>query len=153
LNDSSFDNRPYKITKWLIWSFVGAFIFVMIFNENLLKDIAAIWGAWIGAAIGYFFGSRPTETILHSLMESVDQRKKDLEEEKRQSAVENVELLKKILDCDHDLTRAKSEIQILDDRYQKARNEIINISNNYKNKIDDSSLITRLKYEYIDNKT
>ena len=49
----------------------------MIFDEPLLKDIAAIWGAWIGSDIGYLFGSRPTETILHSLIDLIEERKKE----------------------------------------------------------------------------
>ena len=67
LSQSSFDDRPYKITKLLIGSFIGAFIFVMVFNQNLFKDIASLWGAWIGAAIGYFFGSRPVDKLIEKI--------------------------------------------------------------------------------------
>jgi hypothetical protein len=153
LSNSNFDVRPYEITKLLIWSFVGAFIFVMIFNENLLKDIAAIWGAWIGASIGYFFGSRPTEAMLHSLINLVEQRKKDLEEERKQSAEHDANMYRMILDCDHNLTQTKIVVQDLDSQILKAKEEIKNIITNYGDKIGDSSLIARLKYEYIDNKT
>ena len=67
LSQSSFDDRPYKITKLLIGSFIGAFIFVMVFNQNLFKDIASLWEAWIGAAIGYFFGSRPVDKLIEKI--------------------------------------------------------------------------------------
>ncbi len=58
---------------------------MMIIDVNLLKYDGAIWGACMGASIGYFFGLRPTDTILHSLIDLIEQRRKDLEEEKRRA--------------------------------------------------------------------
>ena len=49
------------------------------------KDIAAIWGVWVGSVIGYFFGSRPVDILsrrvsglLNDLDISDEEREKDL---------------------------------------------------------------------------
>ncbi len=95
----------------LIFSFFTAFRIVMGTRPDLLKDIAAIWGAWIGSAIGYFFGSRPTETMLHSVIELNEQRRKELENEITESKKHTAEIYGRILDNEQQINQAESEIR------------------------------------------
>ena len=60
-----------NIAKTLIWAFivfVAAIIVlsaVKILTINDIQIIGAIWGPWVGAVVGYYFGSKPTEPLIN----------------------------------------------------------------------------------------
>ena len=45
-------------------------------NADLIELLAAVFGGWIGAIIGFYFGQRPVRT----LTESVEEKSKDIGE-------------------------------------------------------------------------
>lgn len=68
------------IAFWVIIFFTGLIVAVIVYNYfhgglsiDLVEKIGAIWGPWVGTIIGYYFGSRPTESLLannNNLIES-----------------------------------------------------------------------------------
>jgi hypothetical protein len=59
---------------------------VFLLNMDTLKTISAIWAPWVGAVIGYFFGTRQVEMMIQkveSITGLAEQRSLDLENEKQ----------------------------------------------------------------------
>jgi hypothetical protein len=127
--NGDYDNKPFIITMLLIVSFFFAFLIIMAFRPDLLNDIAAIWGGWIGAAIGYFFGSRPVEALTN--------RVEGMMNEWEISDEESEEEINDLLD----------DMDDLEDKYNKAVKDIQFIAIKYSERLDND-LLQRLKNDY-----
>jgi len=76
------DMRSFVVAMTVIVSFVIVFGLVTFYKDiETLKTVAAIWGVWIGAVIGYYFGSKPVESLMETIVALSQQRISDLESE------------------------------------------------------------------------
>ena len=58
------DFGPFTIAMVVIAAFIYfTGITVSPDSPNAFKDVAGIWGVWVGSVIGYFFGSRQVEEL------------------------------------------------------------------------------------------
>lgn len=146
MNQSSFDNKPFWITILLIFSFFAAFVIVIILKPDLFKDIAALWGLWIGTALGYFFGSRPVDELIKKIDTINELTEKHLEnleasQKKYHQAAEDINTSKKMYE------EYFKRLQQAAESHKKAVEEIKNIIINYGNTLPQE-LRERLKSEY-----
>jgi hypothetical protein len=129
-------DMPYSITIILIVSFFAAFIIVMAYNPDLFRDISAIWGAWIGTAIGYFFGSRPVETLSKRIEQVLD----DLDDSSERNET--------IIDAyESELEASRELITKYKEDFEDAKNTLQYITVKYSQNFD-TDLLTRLKNKY-----
>jgi hypothetical protein len=94
----------------IIVPFIFFTAYIIITDKiEMFKDIAAVWGAWVGSVIGYFFGARQVEgltqrinEVLSDLRASVQSYDAELEDAIRdgdelhddyESAVDDIQLL------------------------------------------------------------
>ena len=94
------------------------------------KDIAAIWGVWVGSVIGYFFGSRPVDILSRRVSGLLNDL--DISDEEREK----------------DLKKSEETITKLKESYDKAKMEIQYIVGRYHNEINDADLLNRLRTEH-----
>jgi len=88
-----------------------------------LKTISAIWAPWVGAVIGYFFGTRQVEMLIQKIegiTALAEQRLQDLEVEKQkfiEKQLENERLVTELVinnqAAENQLKNARLFIQII----------------------------------------
>ena len=101
-----------NIAKTLIWAFI-IFVAAIIILSALgrasydnIQIVGAIWGPWVGAVVGYYFGSKPTEPLINQNAmnsdraarseEKVNQAQKTMLQAKSllQDSIKSVEIMK-----------------------------------------------------------
>jgi uncharacterized membrane-anchored protein YhcB (DUF1043 family) len=113
---------------------VGSFVYFTAITispktPEAFKDIAAIWGVWVGSVIGYYFGSRQVENVakrINDLLNDLDFTHEEYEEE---------------------LDDAEEELDKLKQSYDDAKKELQYIAAKYQQQLD-SALLERLKNEH-----
>ncbi|WP_148687524.1 hypothetical protein [Candidatus Nitrosocosmicus hydrocola] len=55
------------LTIILSYSILSFLLLLWLHNIEYFKDVSAIYGAWVGIAIGYFFGSRKVESLTEKI--------------------------------------------------------------------------------------
>ena|SRR5215207_6404787 len=148
-NPTAQDNQAYRIALVIIISFIVVFVFVLLISPSLIKDVGAIWGVWIGTAIGYFFGNRPVDALIRSLMRLNETRLRELEEEKNRMKEEKKEISMAVKDYEQQLIVVKEDLEGLNARYQQAKKDIVTILKKCEQQLD-KDLVERLKKEYVD---
>jgi uncharacterized membrane protein len=59
------DNKTFFMAILMIISFILIFTATLFTRDDAtLKTVSAIWGTWVGAVIGYFFGSRQVDELI-----------------------------------------------------------------------------------------
>ena len=90
LEDRSFIIALVVIAPYIILTFV---IIIYLRDIEIFKDVSAVYVGWVGAVIGYFFGSRQVDRLIEKidgLVSLSEQRVKELEEERRKVADERL---------------------------------------------------------------
>ncbi len=111
--------------------------------------MSAIWGTWIGTALGYFFGNRPVDALIHNMMRLNEDRLRDLQEQKKKSDEERDNIALAAGDYEEQLIEASGELEDLKSKYERAKKEIVDIVKAYEQHLD-KTLLERLKKEYVD---
>jgi hypothetical protein len=58
------ENYVFTIAFTVIIGFITIFLVVLVFKDNeTLQTVSSIWGVWIGAVIGYYFGARQVSAL------------------------------------------------------------------------------------------
>lgn len=66
------------IAKTLIWAFIVFVAAIIILSAlgvasiSYIQIIGAVWGPWVGAVVGYYFGQKPTEPLIKQSAENSD---------------------------------------------------------------------------------
>lgn len=104
----SLDDRSFVIALFIIAPFIILTFIIIIYLRNIeyFKDVSAVYGAWVGIAIGYFFGSRQVENLT--------QRIEDL---MRNLGIANDDYEKALNDCE-------DTADTLQDKYEKAVDDL-----------------------------
>lgn len=130
LKKRPFINEPFWIALLIIVPFVGITLWLIYLNNiDAFKEIASVWGVWVGAVLGYYFGSRPMEALakrVNSFMDTVDDSSEDYERQ---------------------LDEADDTIDDLQAKYDKAIKDIQYIVLKYPTALD-KELTERLKTDY-----
>jgi hypothetical protein len=111
------DTAAFVIALVIIGSFVILTFFLLLHLRNIehFKEASAVFGAWVGLVIGYFFGSRKVEELINKVdryMEEADITAIEYEEELD-------ELEEKNQGCNSSYNKAKSELQYIAGRYHQ----------------------------------
>jgi hypothetical protein len=120
----TFDDRTFIIALVVIVPFITVFSLVVLYRDlETLKTLSAIWAPWVGAVIGYFFGTRQVEVLIQKI-EGItvlaEQRSRDLETEKQkvtEKRLENEQLVAELVmnnqRAENELSKAGDFIRIL----------------------------------------
>ena len=123
-------NEPFWIALLIIVPFIVITIWLIsTSNIDAFKDIASVWGVWVGTVLGYYFGSRPMEALtrrINAFMDTVDDSSEDYERQ---------------------LDEADKDIDDLQAKYDNAVMDIQYIVLKYPSALD-KPLIERLKTDY-----
>lgn len=134
------ENYVFIVAFTVIVGFIMIFLIVLIFKDNqTLQTVSSIWGVWIGAVIGYYFGARQVSSL------SEDNKNLSTELGKTQKGLDLESQKNNNLKLKHSIILDKSILSL--QSYKKglpaeyAPNEIdtiINYLNTEKSKLDDS---------------
>ena len=101
--------------------FFGMTLFYPNMGIDTAGKVAAIFGGWVGAVIGYYFGAKPIEKLqeeARALIESSRNAQRDLEQERKryqetrvQMETERADMTRKMLIAEKDLNQAKTLIE------------------------------------------
>lgn len=127
---SRYLNEPFFIALTIILPFIAITIWLIASGSiEFFQEIAAVWGVWVGTVLGYYFGSRPVETLIRrveTLMDDYDDSSEDYERQ---------------------LDEADTALNDLQAKYDKAVKDIQYIVLKYP-KMLDNEVTERLKKEY-----
>jgi hypothetical protein len=123
-------NEPFWIALLIVVPFIAITIW-LIYDKNLdaFKDIASVWGVWVGTVLGYYFGSRPTEALTRKIGQVLDMVNDSGQDYERQ------------------LDEADEDLEDLQTKYDNAVRDIQYIVLKYPSALD-KPLIERLKADY-----
>lgn len=145
---SILSDRAFILAVILIIPFIFFTAYIIIFDKlETFKDVSAVWGAWVGSVIGYFFGSRQVDALIQKIdgiMRLSEQRVKELEESRRnyEKATEDIRYIYSTYD--QELAKGKEIAKA----YNKAVDDITLVVNNYSQHLPQD-LAERLKSEYM----
>lgn len=151
---SLLQDRPFIIAMFLIFSFVILYTIVIAFKPDLASEVGTIWGAWIGGAIGYFFGSRPVDELIKRMDEIVKFTKGLLDDKAEQLKIKEEQLEKRTKEVEEYLKfmyKSEDELEDISNlraNYQKSIEDLKTIITNYKDKLPQD-LIEKLKADYL----
>jgi hypothetical protein len=120
------DRHAFYIGILIIVPFtVLTFIVLLVLRDiEFFKDISAIYGAWVGIVIGYFFGSRKVETLIEQVDEFMD--KLEITDEENDREYEELEKEKEEIENKYD--KAKQQLQhIVSSNLQSINKDFLNI--------------------------
>jgi cobalamin biosynthesis protein CobD/CbiB len=125
------DRQAFYIGILIILPFtVLTFIILLILRDiEFFKDISAIYGAWVGIVIGYFFGSRKVETLIEQVDEFMD--KLEITDEEN----------------DREYEELKNEKEKIENKYDKAKQQLQHIVSKNLHTLN-SNFLNTLKEEH-----
>ena len=122
------DNKTFVIALLVVVSFIILFTLVVFLKDmDTVKVVAAIWGSWVGAVIGYFFGARPVDALItkiDAITKLSEERLNDLEQEKNKLHEKSFEyerlrseLIQDNINAKTELAKAKTFIEQIKKKY------------------------------------
>lgn len=126
-----FEDRSFIIALVIIVPYIILTYLLVLYLRNIedFKDVSAIYGAWIGIAIGYFLGSRPVQLLTERIDELLN----------------NIELSRE--EYETMLKECEKDADELEDDYDDIYDELQHIVVNYKQHLPQE-LLERLKKKY-----
>lgn len=125
------DERAFTIGLAVIIPFtILTFVLLLVVRDlDSFKDVGAIYGAWLGIVIGYFFGSRKVEALTEKVDEFMDNMECSYDE------------------YENEYNELEDDFNDIKNKYEKAKNELQHvISSNSQNM--DKEFLKRLKDEH-----
>lgn len=123
-------NEPFWIALIIVIPIIAITFWLISINKiDAFKEIASVWGVWVGTVLGYYFGSRPTEALtrrINTFMDMVDDSSEDYERQ---------------------LDDADKDLDDLQEKYDNAVRDIQYIVVKYSSALE-KPLIERLKTDY-----
>jgi hypothetical protein len=137
LSDFVSDFGPFVIAMVVIASFIYfTGITVSPDSPDAFRDVAGIWGVWVGSVIGYFFGSRQVEELsrrVDDVLEDMDINREDYE--------------KRLDDCNGTVSKLDGDLEDMDNKYYDAVDKLQQIVVRYREHLDEE-LLESLKNEH-----
>ena len=89
------ENQSFYIALIVVGAFAVIYGITLLNQPENIEKVGTLWGTWVGAVIGYFFGSRPVESLTkqnENLSRENESKKMELETEKTASVAKDQEL-------------------------------------------------------------
>ncbi len=139
---SLFSDTAFILALIIIISF-GAISASVLNQIEIFKTVSSIWGAWVGAVIGYFFGSRPVEGLTRRVEEALES--KDSFRQQMDSLLREMDIIED--KSEKEIDEIYDDFDKLEEKYKKAISDIQFIVARHHTILDKDYLET-LKKEY-----
>jgi hypothetical protein len=123
------EDRSFILALIIIGSYIiiSAFTIFYLRDVQVFREVSLVYVGWVGAVIGYFFGSRQVDRLIEKidgLVRIGEERLKELEEERRKVAIERLnveksktEMYEIVRQYEKSLETAKDTIEMLKRKY------------------------------------